>query len=109
MKNSQSNTDIHNSSARLLKRGSSSSAVRQSSSTPDTTYQDADYGIAYQNTYSGGFYYGDLSNDDGSLPTCFEEDLECREVSSNREKLVVGVTFALILLVLVAVVVAYCC
>ena len=71
MEISQSSTDIQNNSARLLKRGSSSSTVRQSSSTPDTTYGDADYGIAYQNTYSGGFYYGDLSNEDGSLPTCF--------------------------------------
>ena len=51
--------------------------MRQSSQNAEAAYQDADYGIAYQNIYKGGFYYGDLATADGSLPTCFEDDLDC--------------------------------
>ena len=98
------------SNQRILTRGVNSSAtVRQSSSTQRETYNDASYGIAYRNEYEGGFYYGDMQNADGGLPTCFEEDIECQLVSENREKLVVGVTFSLITLVLIAVILAYCC
>ena len=45
-----------------------------------------EYGIAYQNSYSGGFYYGDLINsNDGYLPKCFPEDEECQIVSAERD------------------------
>ena len=86
-------------------RGSSSAA-----NTEESTYlADNDYGFAYSTQYEGGFYYGDQSTSEGALPQCFPEDYECQSDSSKREAIMLGISFGIVAVVIIAVVVCYLC
>ena len=67
-----------------------------------------DYGLAYKDSYEGGFYYGDLKDENSELPNCFEEDIECQNVASSRERLMLSILFIIIALVLGIIIAAYC-
>ena len=65
------------------------------------------YGFAYQNTYSDGFYYGDQLSDE--LPACDSRDIECQEISTQREavKEVILLILAFIVISIATLVIYY--
>ena len=66
-------------------------------------WEDDSYGLAYRDTYKGGFDYSEL-NGYNYLPPCFEDDLECQKVSRDREKIVAVLVFSVIFVVIVMVI-----
>ena len=63
--------------------------------------------MAYQTSYKGGFYYGDIHLNDGTLPPCHRDDIECQnnQESFGLEIVLMAVINILVILALVAV---YC-
>ena len=46
---------------------------------------------------------------EGALPPCFPEDYECQSDSNTRETIMLGVSFGIVAVVIIAVVVCYLC
>ena len=65
------------------------------------------YGLAYRDSYER-FEYGDLKGEDGKLPKCFEDDIECQNVYANRENFKFAVLGSVITVVII-IVIAWLC
>ena len=60
--------------------------------------------LAYEKSYAGGFYYGDLIIEEGGFPPCFLEDLDCQRKSDQREDALILMLFG----ILVICVIVFC-